>query len=155
MRETKDVIIALRKNLNLSQDEMAEKLFVTRQAVSRWENGETVPGTETLKLISREFGISADILLGTPPQLCQSCGMVLDSEEVKGSEPGGSKSEEYCVYCYREGAFTQDLTMEEAIDHNLEYLDDWNKGSGLNLTKEEARSQLRAFLPTLKRWRAQ
>lgn len=37
--ETKDMILNLRKDLGLSQDEFAEKLFVTRQAVSRWENG--------------------------------------------------------------------------------------------------------------------
>lgn len=47
--ETKDVILQLRNRENLSQEELAEKLFVTRQAVSRWENGETLPNTETLK----------------------------------------------------------------------------------------------------------
>ena len=41
--ETKDVILQLRNRENLSQEELAEKLFVTRQAVSRWENGETLP----------------------------------------------------------------------------------------------------------------
>ena len=44
--ETKDVIRELRTKAELSQDELAEKLFVTRQAVSRWETGETVPNTE-------------------------------------------------------------------------------------------------------------
>ena len=48
--ETKNVIYELRTGKGMSQDELAEKLFVTRQAVSRWENGETVPNTETLKL---------------------------------------------------------------------------------------------------------
>ena len=45
-------ILKLRKHLNLSQNEFAEKLSVTRQAVSRWENGETVPNIDTLKLIA-------------------------------------------------------------------------------------------------------
>ena len=49
---TKDVIYELRTKNGLSQDDLAEKVFVTRQAVSRWENGETVPNTETLKLLS-------------------------------------------------------------------------------------------------------
>ena len=47
--ETKNVIYELRTGKSMSQDELAEKLFVTRQAVSRWENGETVPNAETLK----------------------------------------------------------------------------------------------------------
>ena len=50
--ETKDVIFSLRTKNALSQDERAEKLHVTRQAVSRWETGETLPNTESLKLLS-------------------------------------------------------------------------------------------------------
>ena len=50
--DTKTVIYELRTKHGLSQDELAQKVFVTRQAVSRWENGETVPNTETLKLLS-------------------------------------------------------------------------------------------------------
>lgn len=50
--ETKDVILELRTKRGLSQDDLAEKVMVTRQAVSRWENGETVPNTDTLKLLS-------------------------------------------------------------------------------------------------------
>lgn len=151
--ETKDVIIKLRKHHNLSQDEMAERLFVTRQAVSRWETGETVPNTETLKLISKNFGVSTDVLLGAPPIECQSCGMTLISEDVKGSEPDGSKSEKYCVYCYGNGAFLRPMTMEEAIELNIEHLDEWNAESGLNLAPDEAREMLREYLPTLKRWK--
>ena len=49
---TKDIIFELRTKSGMSQDELAEKVFVTRQAVSRWENGETTPNTETLKLLS-------------------------------------------------------------------------------------------------------
>ena len=45
--ETKNIILQLRTQRGLSQDELAEKIMVTRQAVSRWENGETVPNTET------------------------------------------------------------------------------------------------------------
>lgn len=53
--ETKDVIFGLRTKKGLSQDELAAKVMVTRQAVSRWENGETVPDTETLKLLLKGF----------------------------------------------------------------------------------------------------
>lgn len=40
--ETKDIILKLRSDKGMSQDELAEKLFVTRQAVSRWENGDSL-----------------------------------------------------------------------------------------------------------------
>ena len=63
---TEDVIFELRTKNGLSQDELAEKVFVTRQAVSRWEKGETVPSTETLKLLSKLFNVSINTLLGSP-----------------------------------------------------------------------------------------
>ena len=56
--ETKNILYTLRTERGLSQDELAEKVFVTRQAVSRWENGETTPGVETLKILSKFFNVS-------------------------------------------------------------------------------------------------
>lgn len=61
--KVKDILLNLRKNNNLTQDKMAKKLFVTRQAVSRWENGETIPNVDTLKLISNIFDISINSLI--------------------------------------------------------------------------------------------
>ncbi len=151
--ETKDVILELRKGLSLSQDEFAKKLLITRQAVSRWENGETIPNTDTLKLIAETFNVSIDYLLGHPSGQCQSCGMVLIKDSDKGTESDGRKSEEYCAFCYQQGRFIQDLTIEELIEHNLQDLDNWNQETGLQLTKQEARAELLKFLPTLKRWR--
>ena len=63
---TKDIILELRTKSGMSQDALAEKTYVTRQAVSRWENGETVPNTETLKLLSKLFDVSINTLLGSP-----------------------------------------------------------------------------------------
>ena len=63
---TKDVLYGLRIKNGLSQDDLAEKVFVTRQAVSRWENGDTVPNTETLKLLSKLYDVSINTLLGSP-----------------------------------------------------------------------------------------
>jgi len=60
--ETKNVILKIREKNGLSQNEMADWLHVTRQAVSRWENGETVPGADTLVLISKEFNLCLTIL---------------------------------------------------------------------------------------------
>ena len=64
--ETKDILKKLREDNNMTQDQMADKLMVTRQAVSRWELGETQPGVDTLKIISREFNVSINTLLGSP-----------------------------------------------------------------------------------------
>ena len=58
---TKDIILELRTKTGLSQEELAEKVFVTRQAVSRWETGETVPNTETLKLSGENRSCSCRI----------------------------------------------------------------------------------------------
>ena len=89
--ETKDVLKKLREDNNLTQDQMAEKILVTRQAVSRWEMGETQPNTETLKILSREFNISINTLLGSPRQLvCQCCGMPLTEDSMISKEPDGN-----------------------------------------------------------------
>ena len=71
--ETKEILIKLRTKKGLSQDELAEKIYVTRQAVSRWENGETTPNTETLKLLSKLFDVSINTLLGSPRELIFLC----------------------------------------------------------------------------------
>ena len=68
-------IKAIRRSKGLSQQELAVKLNVVRQTVSKWEQGETVPNTETLKLLSKLFDVSINTLLGSPRQLiCQCCG---------------------------------------------------------------------------------
>ena len=74
-------------------------------------------------------------------------------DEERGTEGDGSRSETYCVYCYQQGQFLQNVTMEEMAEHNLQFLAEWNRQSGLNLDEAEARAGLLAFLPTLKRWR--
>ena len=103
---TKDVIRELRTRNGFSQDELAEKVFVTRQAVSRWENGDSVPNTETLKLLSRLFNVSINTLLGEPRRLiCQCCGMPLD-DSVIGREKDGTMNEDYCKWCYADGNYT-------------------------------------------------
>ena len=153
--ETKEVQTELRKKRGLTQDEMAEKLLVTRQAVSRWETGETIPNTETLKLISKEFAISINELLGQPQELiCQSCAMPLREIDEFGSSADGAVSTEYCVHCYQNGDFTHNRTMEEMIETNLKFLHEWNEGQGTNYTEDEARDILKIHLASLKRWKS-
>ena len=94
--ETHEIIFELRNKAGLSQEELAEKVFVTRQAVSRWEKGETVPNTETLKLLSSLFDVSINTLLGSPRQMvCHCCGMNLD-DSTTSKETSGLFNEDYC-----------------------------------------------------------
>jgi len=66
---TQEILKNIREKHNLTQDQMAERIHVTRQAVSRWETGETQPNTEMLKVLSKEFNVSINTLLGAPRQL--------------------------------------------------------------------------------------
>ena len=112
--ETKDIILELRSKHGLSQDELAEKVFVTRQAVSRWENGETIPNTETLKLLSELFNVSINTLLGAPrPHVCACCGMPIDDTNIS-HEKDGTCNENYCGWCYADGDFTMDFWKQYA-----------------------------------------
>lgn len=83
---------------------------------------------------------------------CESCGMVLDSKEVLGSNNDGSKNEEFCIYCYKNGMFTSDCTMEEMIEESIKHMQDSGMLKAQNKTEEEARSFMRSFFPKLKRW---
>ena len=144
--QTKDVIYELRTKNGLSQDELAEKVFVTRQAVSRWETGETVPNTETLKLLSNLFRVSINTLLGSPQQLiCQCCGMPLE-DAIIGRNKDGSLNEEYCQWCFADGTFTysdMDTLIDVCVPHMAE----------AGFTEEQARAFMRENLPKLNYWK--
>lgn len=84
-------------------------------------------------------------------KFCQSCGMPL-TDNIFGTEADGTANEDYCIYCYKEGMFTQDMTMEQMIDHCARFTDEINRNSGQNLTVEQMKEQMRIFFPRLKRW---
>ena len=112
--ETKDIIYELRTKQGLSQEELAEKIFVTRQAVSRWETGETIPNIDALKLLSKLFDVSINTLLGSPRELtCQCCGMPLEDCNTS-RETDGNFNEEYCRWCYSSGEYTLDIWKKYA-----------------------------------------
>ena len=143
--ETKTILHELRTKHGLSQDALAEKVFVTRQAVSRWETGETTPNTETLKLLSQLFDVSINTLLGAPRQLiCQCCGMPLE-DAILSREPDGSLNEDYCQWCYAGGTF-QYTSMEQLIDFCVEHM------SSEAWTREQVRAHMEAVVPGLKHW---
>lgn len=147
------IILEIRKENGLTQEDFADKLFVSRQAVSRWENGETTPAIDTLRKISEMFGIDANAFFGKEPPVCQSCAMPLKSVEDLGSNSDASANMEYCNYCFSGGRFTHDRTVDEMIESNLKFLDEFNAGNGTNYTEDEARAILKMHLATLKRWK--
>lgn len=145
--DTNKVIFELRTKRGLSQDELAEKVFVTRQAVSRWENGETVPNTETLKLLSRLFNVSINTLLGSPRKLiCQCCGMPIDDDEIIGHNSDGTLNEDYCKWCYADGTYTYS-DMDDLIDVCAKNM------ANENFTEEQARAYMKELLPKLDYWK--
>ncbi|MCR9012113.1 zinc ribbon domain-containing protein [Gabonibacter chumensis] len=85
-------------------------------------------------------------------QMCQSCGMPMNAESDYGTNQDESKNREYCCYCFQEGHFTKNITMEEMIEECADYVDEFNAGSGLNYTREEAILEMKKYFPTLKRW---
>lgn len=147
MNTTKDIIRDLRVKAGLSQEELAEKIFVTRQAVSRWENGDTIPNTDTLKLLSKFFDVSVNTLLGSPRKLiCQCCGMPLDDDEQISREPNGDFNEDYCKWCYADGNFVY-KSIEELTDFLVGHM------SNENFPPEQARAFFYSLLPQLGHWR--
>ena len=144
--DTKDVIFQLRTQKGLSQDELAETLFVTRQAVSRWETGETTPNTETLKLLSAFFDVSINTLLGSPRQLiCQCCGMPLEDSTLS-RETDGSFNEEYCKWCYAGGEFKY-KSIEQLIDFCVTHM------ASESWPAEQVRAHMEAVVPQLAHWK--
>ena len=144
--ETKDIILELRTKKGLSQEALAERIFVTRQAVSRWENGETVPNTETLKLLSKEFDVSINTLLGSPRELiCQCCGMPLE-DAVISKEKDGMLNEHYCKWCYADGEYMYS-DMDDLIDVCVKNM------ANEEHTEDEVRAYLKEVLPKLDYWK--
>ena len=143
---TKEILYELRTKHGLSQDELAERVFVTRQAVSRWETGETTPNTETLKLLSGLYDVSINTLLGSPRRLvCQCCGMPLEDSSL-GRNRDGSLNEDYCRWCYADGTYTYS-DMDDLIDVCVGNM------AGAGFSKEQARAYLKQKLPELDYWK--
>lgn len=90
---------------------------------------------------------------GQLPQLCQSCGMPLTSIEDCGTNADGSPNFDYCKYCYAEGKFLQECTMDEMIENCSQYVDEVNKQMPKPLTRDEYKKMMYGFFPMLKRWK--
>lgn len=146
--EIKDILKNLREKNNLTQEQMAERMMVTRQAVSRWETGDTQPNTDTLKLLSKEFDVSINTLLGSPRQLvCQCCGMPLSEDNQISRELDGSYNEDYCKWCYADGDFAY-KSKDALIDFLIGHMPNPD-----NVADEERKIQYDAYLSQLKHWK--
>ncbi|MBR6107069.1 MAG: helix-turn-helix domain-containing protein [Oscillospiraceae bacterium] len=146
--EPKTILHDLRVKNGYSQDALAEQVYVTRQAVSRWETGDTVPNTETLKLLSKLYGVSINTLLGSPRELvCQCCGMPLDDTQIS-RERDGSLNENYCKWCYADGTYMYS-DLDNLIDVCVRNMP--REGH----TEDEIRAYLRQKLPQLDYWKRQ
>jgi len=137
----------IRKKSGLTQKELADRLFVTRQAVTRWENGDTTPTIETLKSIAELFNVDGNILLGTNQHVCQSCSAPLASIDYLGTNSDKSASTDYCKHCFVDGKFIAYETVDDAIADSVNY------AQYAGLTKEEMLAFARENYPNLKRWR--
>ena len=85
-------------------------------------------------------------------KFCQSCGMPLN-EENRGTNADGSKNDDYCMYCYQNGKFTNDCTMDEMIEFCAQFVDEVNKNMPKPMTKDEYKDMMRQYFPMLKRWK--
>ena len=146
--ECKDVLVKLREKNSMSQQELADRVHVTRQAVSRWERGETLPSSDLLKQLSEVFNVSINTLLGSPrQQICQSCGMPLE-DDIMGHDADGSINQDFCKWCYDGGAYLSDCTMEEMAEFCTGIM---VKEQGAD--PEQTRAYMMRLLPKLDRWK--
>ena len=90
---------------------------------------------------------------GQLPQFCQSCGMPLTKHEDCGTNADGSTNYDYCQYCYKDGKFLQECTMDEMIEHCAQFVDEVNKNMPQPMTKEEYKQMMQGFFAMLKRWK--
>lgn len=144
----KDTLSRLRRERGLTQEELAKKLFVTRQAVSRWENGETAPGIDMIKLIAVALQVPITELIAMPEHYCQSCGMMFTGPGQHGHEADGAETEEFCRWCYDNGDYTYETDMESMIEECAPRM-----AEAMGWTLDESVSLLGAILPNLKRWK--
>lgn len=145
----KEMLSNARRERGMTQEELARKVFVTRQAVSRWETGETTPSIDMTKLIASVLDVPVAQLLDLPQEpACQCCGTPFSVPNMeKGKDADGSENPNYCKWCYEDGVFAYE-TMDDVIEVSAPYL---AEASGVSL--DEAVSFMGVLLPTLGHWR--
>ena len=82
-------------------------------------------------------------------KICQSCGIPMADDSLLGTNADGTINGNYCKYCYKDGKFIDDVTMEEYIEMCSQF------GSQANMTNEQMKEFCQKLFPTLKRWKKQ
>lgn len=136
----------------MTQDEFAQELHVTRQAVPRWENGETAPTIDTLKSISELFKVDVCTIIGIGAT-CQSCSWPLNEADFLGTNVDKGVNINYCGHCHAEGKFSQESSIAEMVNSLIAGLEYFNEAKGTKYTEEEARKFFTKHLATLPRWK--
>jgi hypothetical protein len=75
--------------------------------------------------------------------------MQMISPDDFGTETDGKKCDDYCAYCYKDGAFLEDVTMEEMISLYADRIESWE----LDVIRDDIVAKMYGVFPTLKRWR--
>lgn len=146
LEKTGELLSRLRKECGMTQKQVAEKLQISDRTVSKWERGDTIPNTETLKRLSKLFDVSINTLLGSPRELiCQCCGMPLADDSIS-READGFLNEDYCKWCYADGVYLY-RNMEDLIEVCVKNM------PKDTYTEEEVRAYLRQLLPQLEYWK--
>jgi len=114
-----EAIQSARKKAGLTQEQLAAKVYVTRQAVSRWETGESEHGIDMRKLLASVLDAPIRELLDLPDApACQCCGTPFDVPNMPfGTNADGTENPDYCGWCYQNGEFTSgglDEIIEQA-----------------------------------------
>ena len=132
----KETLATAREQRGMTQQDLAEKLYVTRQAVSRWENGETEPSVDMRKLIATVLDVPVIQLFDIDvSQLCQCCGT-----------PFTVPNTAYCKWCYDGGQFAYQ-SEDELIEKTAPFLME-----ATGMSQEEAVSFMGVLVPHLQHW---
>ena len=89
----KDNLVSLRKFHGMTQEDLADKVGVTRQAVAKWESGESVPDLEKSRLLAEAFGVSLDDLVNHVPEDNLGLGVAPRGKHLFGVVTVGDKGQ--------------------------------------------------------------
>jgi len=84
--------------------------------------------------------------------ICQSCGMPIEEDKQKGTNEDSSLSNDYCFYCFKNGKFTHDVSLDEQVDIGLSYYPAYKKAQSQE-EKDIIKQQSKDYLSNLKRWK--